>query len=157
VALFKTGVSILNETIRNSSMIITNISNSMQNAAQQAMSNYTACLSSGSSSSNGGLFSIFFSLFTSFVSPATCASKVTTQLIPAFINTTTTQIQNATQIFSQLLSPSSLNSSVHTLPQMAGLGANLTASFAAQIVDIGAQAMKCMAQGFSSAMTGFSG
>jgi len=161
VALFKAGVSILNETIRNSSMILINASISIQNAAQQAMSSFTNCLSSRSSSSSSGssgsIISSLFLIIDPIVSAPICAAKVTTQLIPAFVTTASTQIQSAMQILNQLLSPSSLNSSIRTLPQVAGLGANLTLRFAAKIATILQQAMQCMTQGFSSAITGFNG
>jgi hypothetical protein len=154
VALFKAGVSILNETIRNSSMILINVSISIQNATQQAMSNLTACISSSSSSSRNSGFGFFFS---APLAMFTCTTTVIPQQFSAFISRMKTQIQSVLQIFSQLSSPSSLNSTVHTLPQMFGLGANLTASIAAQIAAIGAQAMECVAEGMSSAATAFSG
>ena len=157
--LFKAGASILNETIRNGSYILGNVSSAIANAIPQAIANYSACLSSGGGGGGGGggFFAIFTSLASSFISPATCAARVAGQQFSLFANTTNTQIQSAMQIFNQTLSPSDMNSSIHTIPQMAALSANLSASFAAEVVAIGLQAMACAAQTAGSVAAAFSG
>jgi hypothetical protein len=119
----------------------------MQNATMQAMSNYTVCVNSRMRS---GIFAMASA-------PFTCGMTVATQQIPAFANTMSTSIQNATRIVSQLLSPSNLDSTVHTLPQMAVLGTNLTATFAIQLAVLVQQAIQCIAGGMNSTATGFSG
>jgi hypothetical protein len=138
VATFVAGISILNETIRNSSKILINVSISLQNAIPQAFSNFTTCVSN-----NRGLFSSFFAI-------PSCVAKVATNQFAAFANTISTQIQSAQKILNQLLKPSSINSTVHTLPQMADLAANAFSTVGAQIAAINEQALQCIAQVLNS-------
>lgn len=79
-----------------------------------------------------------------------CGVAAATQQFAAFTNTTSAQIKSAQQIFTQLLSPSSLNSTVHTIPQMAGLAANMSASVAAQLAAVSEQTLECIAQVLNS-------
>jgi hypothetical protein len=134
VALFRAGASIVNETFQNGSQILTSVSSSLQNAIPQAISNYTKCLSS-----NTGLFPFFMGI-------ATCGASQVAAQFAGFANTVNAQIQSSQKIFSQLLSPSSINSTVHTIPQMADLAAQMFSSLASQLMGIDAQTMQCIAQ-----------
>jgi hypothetical protein len=142
VTLFRAGISIVNETIRNGTQILANATRSVATAIPQAVSNYTACLGSGR-----GLFSMFTGFFT-------CSISTATQQFGVFLNTTNTTIQATQKMFTQLLSPSPINSTVHTLPQMAALAGNLSVSVAGQLAAATAQAIACIAQILNSTISG---
>ena len=141
MALFKAGASILNETIVNGSKILRNVASNLTSAIPQAISNYTTCVRS-------------YKGFFSFIGIGTCAATVGTKQFAVFANTTTAQIQSAQRIFSQLLSPSSVNSTVHTLPQMAELTAQIFTSVAAKIAALNEQTWECLAQALNATFTG---
>lgn len=134
MALFRAGASIVNETFQNGSKILTSVSTSLQNAIPQAISNYTKCVSS-----NRDLFSFFIAI-------PTCGVTQVEAQFAGFAKTVNAQIQSSQQIFNHLLSPSSINSTVHTLPQMADLAAHMFSSLASQLTGIDEQTMRCIAQ-----------
>jgi len=86
-----------------------------------------------------------------------CSARVGALGFTAFANTTTASIQGAQRIFTQLMSPSSINSSIHTLTQMANLGTDLSLRAANDLAAAGAQAMACAAQILNATVVAFSG
>jgi hypothetical protein len=138
VALFNAGVSVLNQTIWNGSKILINVSSSLMNAIPQAISNYTKCVSSSKS------------IFSFFIAIPSCGVAAVTKQFAAFANTTNAQIRSAQKIFNQLLSPSSTNSTVHTIPQMANLAAQIMTSAGGELAAVSAQTMLCIEQALNS-------
>lgn len=141
MALFKAGASIINQTIHNGTKILTAAATSLSTAIPQAISNYTKCVSS-------------YKGLTSFIGFGVCVATVGAKQFAVFANTTNTQVQAAQRIFNQLLSPSSVNSTVHTLPQMAEMATQIFASVAAKIAAATAQAVACVAQTMNATFAG---
>ena len=80
---------------------------------------------------------------------ATCIVPVAGQQLNSIANVTSTQVQAAQKIFTQVFSNSSANPNVRTIPQMVGLAGNITVNFGTQLANVTAQAMACMAAALS--------
>jgi hypothetical protein len=143
VRLFRAGVSVLNQTIQNATRILANTSVSLASATAQAFSNFTACVASG----RGGF------IFGIITAPVSCAFTVVPQQISAYVNTTRTNIQATGQMFSQLLSPSDVDSPVPSIPQMAVMAGRASATFAADLAVLGNQTIQCIAQAMNTTVT----
>jgi hypothetical protein len=124
----------VNETIRNGSKILANVSKSLMTTTSKSFLNFTNCFGG---SRRGNIFSIFPNMFQ-------CAMNQAQKSMIAYADTTRTHIQNVTQNFNQLLKYSPPNSTVHTIPQMAELGSRLASSLPVQLAALGAQAASCM-------------